>query len=121
MGSKSSNRRKSSTQSDSSKLTGDASSSSSSTSGSAAELTDLEDNPLLDKVKADIQQGVAHPANDLHEHVEDRDDSWETESLLQDMLEGATEEEHMDGTWRLHPIGFHLLTARYHRPRVLHS
>lgn len=120
MGSRSSNRRKS-TQSDSSKSPGSAS------TGSAAELTKFDEKATLDSIKNEIQHTMAHPINELHERIEDRDDSWETESLLQDMLDGATEEEHMDGKYtpqsriksRLHRHD-HLLTVRL-RPRLLHS
>lgn len=57
----------------------------------------------------DIQQGIAQSAaiNDLHKHVEDMDDFWETESLMRDMLEGATEEGYMGGK---HPPFHHILS-----------
>lgn len=95
MGGKSNNRRKS-TQSDTSKST---KSTGSASTGSAAEFTEFDEKPILESIKNEIQQSMAHPTNELHEHVEGRDDSWETESLLQDMLEGATEEEHMDSKY----------------------
>lgn len=94
MGSQSNhNHRRKSAQSDTSKSSGRASSTSGS---SAAELTEFDEKAILGSIKDEIQNNVAHPLNELHERIEDRDDSWETESLLQDMLEGATEEEHMD-------------------------
>lgn len=49
------------------------------------------------KIKGDIQHGVAHPMNELEEHVNDLDDSWETESLLAEMLEGLTDDNRQNG------------------------
>lgn len=82
---------------DNSKSPGSAASSFTGGSSSAADFAELEDKPTLDRIKNEIQQSAAHPANELHEHIEDKDDAWDTESLLQDMLDGITEEDHING------------------------
>ncbi|KAF3761462.1 hypothetical protein M406DRAFT_219173, partial [Cryphonectria parasitica EP155] len=38
------------------------------------------------------QHGVAQPLNELEEHVNDLDNSWETESLLAELLDGLTDD-----------------------------
>ncbi|KUI69811.1 NAD-dependent protein deacetylase hst1 [Cytospora mali] len=57
----------------------------------------------MDSIKEDIEHGVAHPVSgmsELEERVNDLDNSWETESLLIDMLDGlADEDEINDGDW----------------------
>ncbi|KAJ4393575.1 NAD-dependent histone deacetylase sir2 [Gnomoniopsis smithogilvyi] len=59
-----------------------------------SEIVEFNEKSVLEDIKDDIQHGVAHPINELEQHVNDLDDSWETESMLADMLEGVAEDEH---------------------------
>lgn len=53
----------------------------------------------LDEKSAVQPTPASRPMNDLEQHVADTlDDSWETESLLEEMLEGLTDEDDMKGT-----------------------
>lgn len=83
----------------------------------ASEVVDSEEkrNMSNSKLKNDIQHGVAHPLNELEQHVNDLDDSWETESMLAEMLDGLTDDKIRDGMFSsplisLHYISFHLTT-----------
>lgn len=60
-----------------------------------SDLDEVDEKSTLDSITDDIQHAVAHPINELQEHMDDLDSSWETESLLHDMLEGSTEEDHI--------------------------
>lgn len=71
-----------------------------------SEIVDFNEKSVLEDIKDDIQRGVAHPINELEQHVNDLDDSWETESMLADMLEGLAEDEHTNGMFTLHTSNF---------------
>lgn len=62
-----------------------------------SEVVDFDEKYDMGDIKNDIQHGVAHPMNELEEHVNDLDDSWETESLLAEMLEGLTDDTRQTG------------------------
>lgn len=62
-----------------------------------SEIVDFNEKTILDNIKDDIHHGVAQTINELEQHVNDLDDSWETESMLADMLEGLAEDEHANG------------------------
>lgn len=65
-----------------------------------SELVDFDSEPGMDNIQEDIEHGVAHPVSamtELEERVNDLDDSWETESLLADMLEEITNENVTNG------------------------
>ncbi|KAK7747343.1 NAD-dependent histone deacetylase sir2 [Cytospora paraplurivora] len=57
----------------------------------------------MSEIQDDIEHGVAHPVSgmsELEEQVNDLDNSWETESLLADMLDGLADETvHNDPNW----------------------
>ncbi|ROW08226.1 hypothetical protein VMCG_03325 [Cytospora schulzeri] len=64
-----------------------------------SELVDFDGEPGVDDIQEDIEHGVAHPVSamsELEERVNDLDNSWETESLLADMLEDLTDENITD-------------------------
>lgn len=49
----------------------------------------------MSEIQDDIEHGVAHPVSgmsELEEQVNDLDNSWETESLLADMLDGLADD-----------------------------
>lgn len=69
-----------------------------------SEIVDFNEKTVLDNIKDDIHHGVAHTINELEQHVNDLDDSWETESMLADMLEGLAEDEHANGILIPNPI-----------------
>lgn len=67
---------------------------------SVSDLSDIDSENGVDDIQNDIEHGVAHPVSamsELEERVNDLDDSWETESLLADMIEGLTDEDVTDG------------------------
>lgn len=68
-----------------------------------SEIVDFNEKSVMDTIKDDIQHGVAHPINELEQHVNDLDDSWETESMLADMLDGLAEDDHANGMCALLP------------------
>ena len=54
----------------------------------------------VDDIQEDIEHGVAHPVsslNELADHIDDLDTSWETESLLADMLDTLSDENPGNG------------------------
>lgn len=64
----------------------------------AGETAVKEETPFSIDEKGSINHPSARPMNDLEQHVADTlDDSWETESLLNEMLEGLTDEDHIKG------------------------
>lgn len=63
-----------------------------------SEIVNFNEKSGLADIDDGIQHGVAHPINELEQHVNDLDDSWETESMLADMLEGLADNEHTNGT-----------------------
>lgn len=69
-----------------------------------SEIVDFNEKAVLDNIKDDIHHGVAHTINELEQHVNDLDDSWETESMLADMLEGLAEDEHAHGIVVPYPV-----------------
>lgn len=79
-----------------------------------SEIVDFNEKAVLDNIKDDIHHGVAHPINELEQHVNDLDDSWETESMLADMLEGLAEDEHANGIVIPFIISFLFLGPRIH-------
>ncbi|CAN8098505.1 unnamed protein product [Discula destructiva] len=56
----------------------------------------LDEKAGIDRLQNDIQHGVAHPIDELEQHVNDMDDSWETDSMLADMLDGLSKEDHIN-------------------------
>lgn len=65
-----------------------------------SELVDFDGEPGMNHIQEDIERGVAHPVSgmsELEERVNDLDNSWETESLLADMLEDLTDENVTNG------------------------
>lgn len=69
-----------------------------------SEIVEFNEKAVLDNIKDDIHHGVAHTVNELEQHVNDLDDSWETESMLADMLEGLAEDEHASGIVVPYPV-----------------
>lgn len=66
----------------------------------AAQLVEVNKNKeksSMDRLQNDIKHGVAHPIDELEQHVNDMDDSWETDSMLADMLDGLAKEDHING------------------------
>ena len=58
------------------------------------ELVDYSEKRQMSDIDDDIQHGVAHPTmNELEERVNDLGDSWETESLFEDVLDDLTEDK----------------------------
>lgn len=51
---------------------------------------------VKDDPKDDPKDGDDEPLGALNQHVADRDMSWETDSMLQDMLDGLTKDEQID-------------------------
>lgn len=62
-----------------------------------AEAVESNESRDADKIKGDLEHPVARPMNELEQHVNDLDDSWETESMLAEMLEGLTDDTAHDG------------------------
>lgn len=72
-----------------------------------SEIVDLNEKSVMDDPQEDIQHGIAHAVNELEQHVNDLDDSWETESMLADMLDGLAEDDHANGMFESctpHPL-----------------
>ncbi|ROV88500.1 hypothetical protein VSDG_09335 [Cytospora chrysosperma] len=60
-----------------------------------SELVEFDHEPAMGQIQDDIEHGVAHPVSgmsELEERVNDLDSTWETDSLLADMLDDLTDE-----------------------------
>lgn len=65
-----------------------------------SEKADSDGGRDMDDAKENIEHGVAHPVSgmsELEERVNDLDNSWETESLLAEMIEGLADESVTNG------------------------
>lgn len=62
-----------------------------------SEVVDFDEKAKVPQIQDDLQHSVARPLNELEQHVNDLDDSWETESLLAEMLDGLTDDQQQDG------------------------
>lgn len=62
-----------------------------------SEVVNFDEKREVPQIQDDLQRSVARPLNELEQHVNDLDDSWETESLLAEMLEGLTDDQEKDG------------------------
>lgn len=65
-----------------------------------SELVEFDHEPAMGQIQDDIEHGVAHPVSgmsELEERVNDLDSTWETDSLLADMLDDLTDETVTNG------------------------
>lgn len=65
-------------------------------------------------IQEDTQHAVAMSVNQLEQHVNDMDDSWETESLLADLLDDLSDEKDHDGKC----LSFVSCVSSFHLPRL---
>ncbi|KAK0707479.1 DHS-like NAD/FAD-binding domain-containing protein [Lasiosphaeris hirsuta] len=64
------------------------------TSGRVKNVVNYDEKRHTEELEEDIQNGAAHPPlNELEERVNDRGDSWETESLFRDSIEDLAEDK----------------------------
>lgn len=68
-----------------------------------SEVVNFDEKREVAQIQDDLQHSVARPLNELEQHVNDLDDSWETESLLAEMLDGLTDDQEQDGEQRANP------------------
>ncbi len=59
------------------------------------EMVEFDEKRHMAELKNDIQHGVAHTGalNELEERVNDLGESWETESIFEDVLDNQPEED----------------------------